>query len=63
MPLYEYRCTDCGKTKEKLQKISDPKLPHLCGEKIGEHDICAGVMEYTPSRIGGFTIEPSKIYI
>ncbi|MCL2296942.1 MAG: zinc ribbon domain-containing protein [Proteobacteria bacterium] len=26
MPIYEYRCTDCGHTLEALQKISDPVL-------------------------------------
>ncbi len=26
MPIYEYRCEQCGHTLEKLQKISDPLL-------------------------------------
>ncbi len=26
MPVYEYRCSACGKTFEKLQKFSDPPL-------------------------------------
>ena len=26
MPVYEYECTECGKVKEALQKISDPPL-------------------------------------
>ncbi len=26
MPIYEYRCTECGFEKECLQKISDPVL-------------------------------------
>ena len=26
MPIYEYRCQDCGHELEALQKISDPKL-------------------------------------
>lgn len=26
MPIYEYRCSDCGHELEALQKISDPKL-------------------------------------
>ncbi|MDR2016727.1 MAG: zinc ribbon domain-containing protein [Burkholderiales bacterium] len=26
MPIYEYRCTDCGHTLEALQKISEPVL-------------------------------------
>jgi putative FmdB family regulatory protein len=31
MPIYEYRCEDCGRTTESLQKVSDPPLeecPH-----------------------------------
>ncbi len=26
MPIYEYRCEDCGHEMEKLQKMSDPAL-------------------------------------
>jgi len=26
MPIYEYRCSDCGHQLEKLQKMSDPPL-------------------------------------
>ncbi len=26
MPIYEYRCTECGHELEKLQKLSDPPL-------------------------------------
>ena len=26
MPIYEYRCADCGYEMDKLQKISDPPL-------------------------------------
>lgn len=26
MPIYEYRCSECGFQKEYLQKISDPVL-------------------------------------
>ncbi len=26
MPIYEYRCTDCGFELEKLQKLNDPPL-------------------------------------
>ncbi|WP_297475705.1 zinc ribbon domain-containing protein [Ferrovum sp.] len=29
MPLYDYRCTNCGKEIEVLQKISDP-APSQC---------------------------------
>jgi putative FmdB family regulatory protein len=26
MPIYEYECTSCGHTLEKLQKVSEPPL-------------------------------------
>lgn len=26
MPIYQYKCTDCGHALEALQKMSDPKL-------------------------------------
>ena len=26
MPIYEYRCSDCGFQKEYLQKVSDPLM-------------------------------------
>lgn len=35
MPIYEYRCQDCGHELEALQKISDPKLTTCpaCGKE------------------------------
>lgn len=35
MPIYEYRCSDCGHELEALQKISDPKLTTCpeCGKE------------------------------
>lgn len=35
MPIYEYRCSDCGFQKEFLQKISDPLLTKCtsCGKE------------------------------
>ncbi|HFD79069.1 MAG TPA: zinc ribbon domain-containing protein [Gammaproteobacteria bacterium] len=34
MPIYEYRCSECGHKLEKLQKISDPPLTvcPVCGK-------------------------------
>lgn len=34
MPIYEYRCAECGHEIEKLQKISDPALTECpaCGK-------------------------------
>jgi len=37
MPLYEYKCSRCGKTFEILQKFSDDPLTH--------HDQCGGEVE------------------
>ncbi|HLZ42910.1 MAG TPA: zinc ribbon domain-containing protein [Candidatus Sulfotelmatobacter sp.] len=30
MPLYEYRCDDCGKTFEMLRRIKDADEPARC---------------------------------
>lgn len=34
MPLYEYRCDNCGRTFEVIQKFSDPLAEHCptCGK-------------------------------
>jgi putative FmdB family regulatory protein len=36
MPLYEYRCEDCGETIEVIQKFSDPpvELCKACGGSL-----------------------------
>src|SRR6516225_2214943 len=36
MPLYEYRCNNCGETFEVMQKFSDPPLTihKECGGKV-----------------------------
>jgi len=31
MPIYEYRCDDCGRVSEALQRLSEPPLTE-CGE-------------------------------
>ncbi len=36
MPLYEYKCLKCGRTTEKIERVSGPHLkrcPH-CGGKV-----------------------------
>lgn len=35
MPIYEYRCSECGFQKEFLQKVSDPRLTTCtsCGKE------------------------------
>ena len=37
MPLYEYRCEDCGETIEIIQKFADPPLSRC--------DVCGGALE------------------
>jgi putative FmdB family regulatory protein len=38
MPIYEYKCDDCGKVFEVIQKISDKKLTICrCDEKGAVH--------------------------
>lgn len=36
MPLYEYQCTKCAQTFEKIQKFSDPPVTECpnCGGKV-----------------------------
>lgn len=37
MPIYEYRCNDCKKEFEVIQKFSDKpatKCPHCSGKKV-----------------------------
>jgi putative FmdB family regulatory protein len=36
VPLYEYRCTKCGHTFEKIQKFSDPHVSECpkCGAEV-----------------------------
>ncbi len=45
MPLYEYRCLDCGETIEIIQKFSDSPL--------SECEACGGTLErlLSPSAI------------
>jgi putative FmdB family regulatory protein len=43
MPIYEYDCTACGKSIEKLQKLSDPPLTvcPACGKPTLQKRISA----------------------
>ncbi len=36
MPIYSYRCTECGAEEEHLQKVSDPPVENCsaCGGKL-----------------------------
>src|SRR5580765_2515250 len=42
MPIYEYRCTACGRTVEALQKLSDAPLTECAS--------CGGALEKLISR-------------
>ena len=44
MPIYEYKCVDCGTHVEKMQKISDAPLT-VC-------ENCGGKLEKQVSRTG-----------
>lgn len=38
MPIYEYRCADCGHTFEEIQQFSDPdpdRCPSCGGDEVG----------------------------
>jgi putative FmdB family regulatory protein len=48
MPIYEYKCNDCGRALEKRQKFSDPELtecPH-CGGRL-EKQISAPSFQFS----------------
>jgi putative FmdB family regulatory protein len=53
MPLYEYRCSKCGKTFELLQKFSDAELK--------KHPGCGGKVEKLISA-SGFQLKGSGWY-
>jgi putative FmdB family regulatory protein len=54
MPIYEYKCLDCGTHLEKMQKISDAPLTD-CGD-------CGGRLEKQISR-AGFQFKGSGWYV
>ena len=54
MPIYEYRCADCGTHVEKMQKISDAPLT-VC-------EACGGKLEKQVSR-SGFQFKGSGWYV
>ena len=43
MPIYAYRCTECGFEKDHLQKLSDPVLATCpsCGQDSYEKQLTA----------------------
>ncbi|MDQ3798147.1 MAG: zinc ribbon domain-containing protein [Acidobacteriota bacterium] len=54
MPIYEYRCADCGAQLEKMQKITDAPLT-VC-------ESCGGKLEKQISRTG-FQFKGSGWYV
>ncbi|MBW6494468.1 MAG: zinc ribbon domain-containing protein [Burkholderiaceae bacterium] len=47
MPIYVYRCDDCGRDHEALQKLSDPVLrlcPH-CGHEALAKQVSAAAFQ------------------
>ena len=44
MPIYEYRCLDCGETVEILQRADEPAPPR-CGGHCAEGGIGSGRLE------------------
>jgi putative FmdB family regulatory protein len=55
MPIYAYRCNDCGHAKDVLQKISDPVLTTCpaCGAEAFQKQITAA----------GFQLKGSGWYV
>ena len=43
MPIYAYRCAECGATKDVLQKLSDPLLTicPVCGKPAMQKQVTA----------------------
>lgn len=44
MPIYEYRCLDCGKVVEAMQRMSDPPLA-TCGDQCVRAAVGEGRLE------------------
>ena len=55
MPIYAYRCADCGHTKDVLQKLSDPVLTTCpaCGHETFSKQLTAA----------GFQLKGSGWYV
>ncbi len=54
MPIYEYRCTACGVTRDILQKLSDPPATQCAS--CGEHALAKQV------TAAGFQLKGSGWY-
>lgn len=54
MPIYEYRCSDCGAHLEKMQKVSD--------EPLTKCESCGGRLEKQIS-LSGFAFKGEGWYV
>lgn len=56
MPMYEYRCQECGKLYEQLRRMSEAdtnlQCPHCGGQKV-ERQVSACSFSGTGSSSGG----------
>src|SRR5436309_7860801 len=67
MPIYAYRCADCGHTKDVLQKLSDPVLTTCpsCGAEAFQKQLTAAGFQlkgsgwYATDFKGGASNAPS----
>ena len=55
MPIYAYRCTECGHAKDVLQKMSDPLL-HTC-------PVCGAEAFTKQLTAAGFQLKGSGWYV
>lgn len=71
MPIYEYKCADCGAHIEKMQKVSDEplKVCENCGGKLEKQLSLSGfqfkgegwyVTDYSKKSSGGKETKPEK---
>jgi len=68
MPIYAYRCADCGHTKDVLQKLSDPVLTTCpsCGAGAFQKQLTAAGFQlkgsgwYATDFKGGASNDASK---
>ncbi len=71
MPIYEYKCQDCGHQVEVMQKVSDEPLKECekCGGKLEKQWSLSGFQfkgagwyktDYAPSKAPDVKVEPNE---
>jgi putative FmdB family regulatory protein len=71
MPIYEYKCQDCGHHVEVMQKVSDEPLKECerCGGKLEKQWSLSGFQfkgggwyktDYAPSKAPEVKVEPNE---